>query len=147
MPSARTASKAKQTSKNKYSKETYLTWYEQMQLMRKFEEKSGQLYGQQKIKGFEPILLDTKWAKHIKPVMPVASGGLHPGMVEAICEVYGTTDVTIQAGGGVHGHPQKTPGGARAMRNAWWRRRSRRDGRSARCIGIPTGGQSAMPRC
>ncbi len=52
MPSARTASKAKQTSKNKYSKETYLTWYEKMQLMRKFEEKSGQLYGQQKIKGF-----------------------------------------------------------------------------------------------
>ena len=35
-----------------YSKETYLTWYEQMQLMRKFEDKAGQLYGQQKIKGF-----------------------------------------------------------------------------------------------
>lgn len=29
-----------------------MTWYEQMQLMRKFEEKAGQLYGQQKIKGF-----------------------------------------------------------------------------------------------
>lgn len=27
-------------------------WYESMQLMRKFEEKSGQLYGQQKIRGF-----------------------------------------------------------------------------------------------
>jgi pyruvate dehydrogenase E1 component alpha subunit len=35
-----------------FPKETYLTWYEQMQLMRKFEEKAGQLYGQQKIKGF-----------------------------------------------------------------------------------------------
>ena len=35
-----------------FSKETYLTWYEQMQLMRKFEDKAGQLYGQQKIKGF-----------------------------------------------------------------------------------------------
>ena len=35
-----------------FSKEVYLTWYEQMQLMRKFEEKAGQLYGQQKIKGF-----------------------------------------------------------------------------------------------
>jgi pyruvate dehydrogenase E1 component alpha subunit len=35
-----------------YSKETYLFWYERMLLMRKFEEKSGQLYGQQKIKGF-----------------------------------------------------------------------------------------------
>ena len=52
MPSVKTASKTKQASKNKYSKETYLSWYEQMQLMRKFEEKSGQLYGQQKIKGF-----------------------------------------------------------------------------------------------
>lgn len=78
----------------------------------------GDVSSKQKIKGFEPILLDTKWAKHIKSVMPVASGGLHPGMVEAVCEVYGTTDVTIQAGGGVHGHPQKTPAGARAMRNA-----------------------------
>ena len=36
----------------KFPKETYMTWYEQMQLMRKFEEKAGQLYGQQKIKGF-----------------------------------------------------------------------------------------------
>ena len=36
----------------KFSKETYLRWYEMMQLMRKFEEKAGQLYGQQKIKGF-----------------------------------------------------------------------------------------------
>ncbi|WP_188812992.1 pyruvate dehydrogenase (acetyl-transferring) E1 component subunit alpha [Hymenobacter cavernae] len=35
-----------------FSKEQYLSWYEQMQLMRKFEEKAGQLYGQQKIKGF-----------------------------------------------------------------------------------------------
>ena len=35
-----------------FPKETYLNWYEQMQLMRKFEEKAGQLYGQQKIKGF-----------------------------------------------------------------------------------------------
>lgn len=35
-----------------FSKETYLFWYERMLLMRKFEEKAGQLYGQQKIKGF-----------------------------------------------------------------------------------------------
>src|SRR5690554_2283727 len=33
-------------------KETYLTWYKSMLLMRKFEEKTGQLYGQQKIRGF-----------------------------------------------------------------------------------------------
>ena len=35
-----------------FPRETYLRWYEQMQLMRKFEDKAGQLYGQQKIKGF-----------------------------------------------------------------------------------------------
>ncbi len=35
-----------------YPKETYLFWYETMLLMRKFEEKCSQLYGQQKIKGF-----------------------------------------------------------------------------------------------
>jgi len=39
-------------AKNKISKETYLNWYESMLLMRKFEEKAGQLYGMQKIKGF-----------------------------------------------------------------------------------------------
>jgi len=34
------------------NKDTYLMWYEAMLLMRRFEEKSGQLYGQQKIRGF-----------------------------------------------------------------------------------------------
>ena len=34
------------------TKETYLEWYRSMLLMRKFEEKAGQLYGQQKIRGF-----------------------------------------------------------------------------------------------
>ncbi|MEI6879716.1 MAG: pyruvate dehydrogenase (acetyl-transferring) E1 component subunit alpha [Bacteroidota bacterium] len=35
-----------------FTKEQYMTWFEQMMLMRRFEEKSAQLYGQQKIKGF-----------------------------------------------------------------------------------------------
>ncbi|MCY7352676.1 MAG: pyruvate dehydrogenase (acetyl-transferring) E1 component subunit alpha [Cytophagaceae bacterium] len=39
-------------TKVRYPKETYLFWYESMQLQRKFEEKSAQLYGQQKIRGF-----------------------------------------------------------------------------------------------
>jgi len=34
------------------TKDTYLMWYEQILLMRRFEEKTGQLYGQQKIRGF-----------------------------------------------------------------------------------------------
>ena len=46
------ASKGTNTKKDKFSKETYMTWFETMLLMRKFEEKAGQLYGQQKIRGF-----------------------------------------------------------------------------------------------
>lgn len=45
-------SKAPEGKKKGFSKETYLFWYESMLLMRKFEEKAGQLYGMQKIKGF-----------------------------------------------------------------------------------------------
>lgn len=36
----------------KFGKDTYLYWYESMLLQRKFEEKAGQLYGMQKIRGF-----------------------------------------------------------------------------------------------
>ena len=39
-------------AKLKFSKEIYLNWYKDMLLMRKFEERAGQLYGMQKIKGF-----------------------------------------------------------------------------------------------
>ncbi|SOE21462.1 pyruvate dehydrogenase E1 component alpha subunit [Spirosomataceae bacterium TFI 002] len=46
------ATKKKAAAKTKYSKEQYMYWYESMQLQRKFEEKAGQLYGQQKIRGF-----------------------------------------------------------------------------------------------
>lgn len=44
--------KTKAASKKSFDKETYMTWFEKMLLMRRFEEKAGQLYGQQKIKGF-----------------------------------------------------------------------------------------------
>lgn len=49
---AKESTKTKVEAANQFSKENYLFWYESMQLMRKFEEKAGQLYGQQKIKGF-----------------------------------------------------------------------------------------------
>lgn len=39
-------------AQQKFSKETYLKWFEEMLLMRRFEEKAAQLYGKQKIKGF-----------------------------------------------------------------------------------------------
>ena len=38
-------------AKATFNKETYLTWFEQMMLMRRFEERAGQLYGT-KIRGF-----------------------------------------------------------------------------------------------
>lgn len=46
------AKASKSKDKSEFNKETYMTWFESMMLMRKFEEKAGQLYGQQKIKGF-----------------------------------------------------------------------------------------------
>ena len=46
------AKKGKSNKKLKYSKATYIKWYEDMLLWRKFEEKCGQLYIQQKFGGF-----------------------------------------------------------------------------------------------
>ena len=53
----------------------------------------------------------------LKPVLPVASGGLHPRLVPALMETFGN-DFVIQAGGGIHGHPEGTVAGAIAMRQA-----------------------------
>ncbi len=53
----------------------------------------------------------------LKPVLPVASGGLHPRLVPALMETFGY-DFVIQAGGGIHGHPDGTVAGAKAMRQA-----------------------------
>ncbi len=53
----------------------------------------------------------------IKPVLAVASGGLHPGHIPAVLDILGK-DIVIQAGGGVHGHPDGTYSGAMAMRQA-----------------------------
>ena len=53
----------------------------------------------------------------LKPVLPVASGGLHPRLVPALMEFFGK-DFVIQAGGGIHGHKNGTVAGATAMRQA-----------------------------
>lgn len=52
MAATKGTTKAKASQKERFSKETYLFWFENMSLMRRFEEKAGQLYGQQKIRGF-----------------------------------------------------------------------------------------------
>ncbi|WAC11095.1 pyruvate dehydrogenase (acetyl-transferring) E1 component subunit alpha [Dyadobacter pollutisoli] len=44
--------KSSAPKKLQHSKERYLFWFENMLLQRRFEEKAGQLYGQQKIRGF-----------------------------------------------------------------------------------------------
>ncbi len=43
---------AGEKKKTTFSKETYAHWYESMLLMRRFEEKCGEMYIQQKIRGF-----------------------------------------------------------------------------------------------
>jgi ribulose-bisphosphate carboxylase large chain len=53
----------------------------------------------------------------LKPVLPVASGGLHPGLVPSLMELFGK-DFVIQAGGGIHGHSGGTVAGAKTMRQA-----------------------------
>ena len=53
----------------------------------------------------------------LNEVMPVASGGLYPGLVPALMSFFGN-DFVIQAGGGIHGHTDGTVSGAMAMRQA-----------------------------
>jgi len=60
--------------------------------------------------------LTQNWKK-IKSVMPVSSGGLHPGHVPFLIKHLGK-DLIIQAGGGIHGHPKGSRAGAIAMRQA-----------------------------
>ena len=55
--------------------------------------------------------------KATRPVFPVCSGGLHPGLVRPLVKLAGK-DIIIQAGGGVHGYPGGTAKGAAAMRKA-----------------------------
>lgn len=52
MASVKEKKQSRSKVKDDFSKETYMTWYESMLLMRKFEEMAGRLYGQQKIRGF-----------------------------------------------------------------------------------------------
>jgi pyruvate dehydrogenase E1 component alpha subunit len=115
MATSKAASAAKAT-KQEFSKDTYLFWYESMQLMRKFEEKAGQLYGMQKIKGFCHLYIGqeacaagsvsalekgdkyiTAYRDHAHPL----ALGTSPGAVMA--ELYGKeTGVSKGKGGSMH---------------------------------------------
>ncbi len=105
---------AKSTSK--FTKETYMFWYEQMLLMRRFEERAGQLYIQQKIRGFCHLYIGqeavaaggetairktdkiiTAYRDHAHPIVR----GMHPKYVMA--ELYGkATGCSKGKGGSMH---------------------------------------------
>jgi len=53
----------------------------------------------------------------MKKVMPIASGGLHPGLVPKLYNALGN-DLIINFGGGLWGHPQGPAAGARAIRQS-----------------------------
>ncbi|MFX1394458.1 MAG: RuBisCO large subunit C-terminal-like domain-containing protein [Promethearchaeota archaeon] len=55
--------------------------------------------------------------QHIKPTLPMPSGGITPGMVEITMKEAGK-DILIGSGGGIHSHPDGPIDGARAFRQA-----------------------------
>lgn len=62
------------------------------------------------------LYFDQPWG-NLKTVVPVASGGLHPGHVWKVYETYGK-DAFYLFGGGCHGHPGGSYAGAKAVRAA-----------------------------
>lgn len=60
--------------------------------------------------------LPQNWGR-IKPALPVSSGGLHPGLIPSVMKLLGG-DCTLLVSGGIHGHPEGTRSGARAVMQA-----------------------------
>jgi len=56
-------------------------------------------------------------ANGLKETFPVPSAGIHPGLVPQLIHDFGV-DQVINAGGGVHGHPDGPIGGGNAFREA-----------------------------
>lgn len=54
----------------------------------------------------------------LKTTLPVASGGMHPGVIGMVWDAVGDPDFCAAAGGGVHGNPLGSEAGGRAMRQA-----------------------------
>lgn len=61
-------------------------------------------------------ILEQEWG-NIKPMMPVASGGLEPGMIPDLYKMFGK-DAIMQFGAGIHAHPMGTEAGATACRQS-----------------------------
>ena len=71
---------------------------------------------EKKTKARKNMLLDQDWDS-IKSAFPVSSGGLHPGLVPDVMDIYGN-DLVLLVSGGIHGHPKGTRAGARAALQA-----------------------------
>lgn len=99
-----------------FSKETYMFWFESMYLMRRFEERAGQLYGMQKIRGFCHLYIGQeacaagavtalrkgdKWITAYRDHAHPLALGTDPKYVMA--ELYGKeTGITKGKGGSMH---------------------------------------------
>jgi len=66
------------------------------------------------VKEIPGLRMPQRWGR-IKPALPVASGGLHPGLLPELFSIYGTMDLVVQLGGGTQGHPMGIEAGARAV--------------------------------
>ncbi|MBI5228057.1 type III ribulose-bisphosphate carboxylase [Candidatus Micrarchaeota archaeon] len=67
---------------------------------------------EKKTKALKGHLLDQDW-HHMKSAFPCSSGGLHPGLIPPVLDIYGT-DLVLLVSGGIHGHPKGTRAGAKA---------------------------------
>lgn len=110
------AAKKNTQKKDEFSKEQYMEWYRSMLLMRRFEEKAGQLYGQQKIRGFCHLYIgqeacaagavsalekDDKWITAYRDHGHPLALGTDPNKIMA--ELYGkATGVSKGKGGSMH---------------------------------------------
>ena len=65
----------------------------------------------------EEDLKETLTILRNRGVMPALSCGMHPGLIEAINNRF-DKDYMANVGGAIHGHPQGSLGGARAMRQS-----------------------------
>jgi len=74
------------------------------------------LLREKKVKGTENLCLPQDWGG-IKNAFPVSSGGLHPGLVPDVLDIYGC-ELVLLVSGGIHGHPKGTRAGARATMQA-----------------------------
>ncbi len=71
---------------------------------------------EKKTNGIEHMALDQDWGL-LKSAFPASSGGLHPGLVPEVLDIYGT-ELVLLVSGGIHGHPKGTRAGAIATMQA-----------------------------